>query len=308
MAGMFRNLALGILVLAGLLTVSVSGGEKIRPFSFGAGEEKSAPRFPAPELEAKSVYVLDLKEREIIFEKDSSSPRPLASLTKLLTALLLEEMVPEGFYIPIGVEDIRQEGDDGFRTGDSFQKEDLRDFMLVASSNDAAYAAAQFIGKSFDGNDKAALSKFAALMNERARELGMSRASFLNPHGLDVEVNLEKIPGAWASAVDVALLTEYIFKHHPNLLERTSWSEIEIVSQGGRTIRAKNTNQALAFIPQLVASKTGFTDLAGGNLVFIFDAGFSRPVLAVLLGSSEEGRFSDAKKITEAVLKYYQTL
>ena len=308
MAGMFRNLALGILVLAGLLTVSASGGEKIRPFSFGAGEEKNTPVFPAPELEAKSIYVLDFKEQKIIFEKDSSSPRPLASLTKLLTALLLEEMVPEGFYIPIGVEDIRQEGDDGFRTGDSFQKEDLRDFMLVASSNDAAYAAAQFIGKSFDGNDKAALSKFTALMNERARELGMSRASFLNPHGLDVEVNLEKIPGAWASAVDVALLTEYIFKHHPNLLERTSWSEIEIVSQGGRTIRAKNTNQALAFIPQLVASKTGFTDLAGGNLVFIFDAGFSRPVLAVLLGSSEEGRFSDATKITEAVLKYYQTL
>src|SRR3989344_122895 len=308
MAGMFRNLVLGVLVLAGLLALSASGGEKIKPYSFGAGEEKNTPVFPAPELEAKSVYVLDLKEREIIFEKDSSSLRPLASLTKLLTALLLEEMVPEGFYIPIGVEDIRQEGDDGFRTGDSFLKEDLRDFMLVASSNDAAYAAAQFIGKSFDGNDKAALSKFTALMNERARELGMSRASFLNPHGLDVEVNLEKIPGAWASAVDVALLTEYIFKHHPNLLERTSWSEIEIVSEEGRRVRAKNTNKALAFIPQLVVSKTGFTDLAGGNLVFIFDAGFSRPVLAVLLGSSEEGRFSDAKKITEAVLKYYQTL
>ena len=68
---MFRNLVLGVLVLAGLLALSASGGEKIKPYSFGAGEEKNTPVFPAPELEAKSVYVLDLKEREIIFEKDS---------------------------------------------------------------------------------------------------------------------------------------------------------------------------------------------------------------------------------------------
>ena len=82
--------------------------------------------------------------------------------------------------------------------------------------------------------------------------------------------------------------------------------QIVIRSDSGRKISGFNTNRALGSIPQLIGAKTGYTDLAGGNLAFIFDAGFGRPVLAVMLGSTEEGRFEDAKKITDAILKYYQ--
>ena len=131
------------------------------------------------------------------------------------------------------------------------------------------------------------------------------KTSFLNANGLDTEINFKKIPGANGTAFEIARLLEFIFKNQPELIERARSEEFEIVSDQGRRLKAKNTNQALADIPQLIAAKTGFTDLAGGNLVFIFDAGFSRPVLVSILGSSEEGRFLDAKKIVNAVLAYY---
>lgn len=256
-------------------------------------------------LEAESVYILDLVENKTLYEKNSLEVRPLASLTKLMTALLLEEKVPAGFFIPVSREAIRQEGDDGFRAGEKFLKEDLIDIILVASSNDASYAAAEFVGAALEGGDGASVSRFVALMNERARELGLLKTSFLNANGLDAEVNFEKIPGASGTAFETARLLEFIFKNHTGLIERARSEEFEIVSEGGRRLQARNTNQALADIPQLIAAKTGFTDLAGGNLVFIFDAGFSRPVLVSILGSSEEGRFTDAKKIVKAVLAYY---
>ncbi|MEK7162542.1 MAG: hypothetical protein AAB730_01650, partial [Patescibacteria group bacterium] len=248
-------------------------------------------------LEAKSVYILDLTENKTIYEKNALEVRPLASLTKLMTALLLEEKVPAGFYIPVSGEAIRQEGDDGFRAGEKFRKKDLIDVILVASSNDVSYAAAEFVGAGLEGGDGASVSRFVALMNERARELGLLKTSFLNASGLDAEVNFEKIPGASGTAFETARLLEFIFKNHTGLIERARSEEFEIVSEKGRRLKARNTNQALADIPQLIAAKTGFTDLAGGNLVFIFDAGFSRPVLVSILGSSEEGRFTDAKKI-----------
>jgi D-alanyl-D-alanine carboxypeptidase (penicillin-binding protein 5/6) len=250
------------------------------------------------ELEARNVYVYDLLQKKILFEKNAIESRPLASLTKLMTALVLEEHLPRGIFIPVSSEAVHQEGDDGFLVGDRFQKEDLINFMLVSSSNDAAYAATEFVG----------VSNFVSLMNEKAKALGLETTFFLNPHGLDIEREEGIISAAYGRAVEMAHLMEFIFVNYPQLLDKTREDEIIIFSENGRNLRARNTNKALGSIPQLIGAKTGFTELAGGNLVFIFDAGFSHPVVVSLLGSSEEGRFSDAKKIIDAVLKYYQTL
>ncbi|MDP3784813.1 MAG: hypothetical protein Q8R12_01935 [bacterium] len=277
--------------------------------SFGAREaepSEAANNFLGLGLEAQSVYVFDLSSRRTLFEKNAFEPRPLASLAKLMTALLAEELIPPSVFVPISVEAVRQEGDSGFMAGEKFKKEDLRDFMLTASSNDAAYAFAEFIGAGIGGEQEAAVLKFAALMNERARELEMFRTSFLTPHGLDQFVNNQESSGADGTAYEMALLAEYLYKTHPRILTATRQPEIKIISEEGRELGAPNTNRASGIIPQLIGAKTGFTELAGGNLVFIFDAGFSRPVLVSLLGSSENGRFKDAKKIVEAVLNYYQ--
>ena len=285
-------------------SASAIGSLEIIPTS-----EKKAPEaktFMSPNLDAKSVYIFDLKENEVIYEKDARIPRPLASLTKLMTALLAEEKIPEGLYVPVSINAIREDGNDGFAAGDKFKKEDLIDFMLVKSSNDAAYALAEFIGDGLAGSEGTSASKFAALMNDRARELGMLNTSFLNSNGLDIEVDKNsKISGVTGSAYDIALLMQYIYNQNPSLLSKTRNSEIKIISSGGRIIKGENTNSALDTIPQLLASKTGFTELAGGNLVYIFDAGFEHPILVSLLGSSEQGRFSDAAKIADAVLNYF---
>ncbi|HBT81274.1 hypothetical protein A2757_02605 [Candidatus Giovannonibacteria bacterium RIFCSPHIGHO2_01_FULL_48_47] len=311
---MIAQIALSVIFFVSLLIFRFPGPAPSLPpaaalsfRSLGAAEQKIPSETGLGDLglEAESVYILDLTENKTLYEKNALEVRPLASLTKLMTALLLEEKVPAGFFIPVSREAIRQEGDDGFRAGEKFRKEDLIDIILVASSNDAAYAAAEFVGAGLEGGEEASVSRFVALMNERARELGLLKTSFLNANGLDTEINFKKIPGANGTAFEIARLLEFIFKNQPELIERARSEEFEIVSDQGRRLKAKNTNQALADIPQLIAAKTGFTDLAGGNLVFIFDAGFSRPVLVSILGSSEEGRFLDAKKIVNAVLAYY---
>ncbi len=283
-----------------------------RSLGEGGTAEAQEEREPAPgpfhdiQLEARNVYVLDMRTGELMYEKNSLEPRPLASLTKLLTAVLVEEHVPGRVYIPLSPEAIRQDEGEGLEAGDKLEKSDLVDFMLVASSNDAAYAAAEFIGASLEGNGKANVSKFVALMNERARDIGMLSSSFLNPHGLDVTINFKRISGADGSAFDVAVLLDYILKNYPHLLAATREGGIQVISEKGKTYTARNTDEALGILPQLIGAKTGATKLAGGNLAFVFDAGFERPVLAVILGASEEGRFEDAEKIEEAALKYIQ--
>lgn len=248
--------------------------------------------FPEINLEAKSVYVVDLLKDEVLYQRNQFESRPLASLTKLWTVLLLEERLPPGIFIPFSLEAIRQEGDDGFLAGEKFKKEDLADIIMTASSNDASYAVAEFIG----------VSEFVNLMNQRSVELGLA-ASFLTPHGLDVESNGSEAAGGAGNAFEVSRIFEYLFENHPRLLEKTRFSEFSITSEAGRIVRAKNTNKALGNIPQLLGAKTGFTNLAGGNLVFVFDAGFSHPVLVTILGSSAEGRFEDAQKIVQAALE-----
>ncbi len=276
------------------------------PRSEGAKREntESVDPFKNLDIEAKSAYVFDLKENKVLFEKDSDVLRPLASITKLMTALVSEERIPAGFYVPISIEAIREEGDDGFRAGDKFKKEDLLNYMLVSSSNDAAYALAGFVGSSLDGNGSTP-ARFVMLMNQRARELDFLSLSFSNPNGLDIKDGGGDADGAEGSAKDVAGLMEYLFQNHNSMMLATGAESIKIVSDKNRVISGVSTNKSFSLVPRILASKTGYTDLAGGNLVFIFDAGFEHPIVVSILGSSEEGRFFDAAQIANAVLIYF---
>lgn len=153
----------------------------------------------------------------------------------------------------------------------------LIDSALMQSSNEAAAALA-----SLDRN-------FIEIMNTKARELNLNQTYFLNETGLDISKN---IAGAYSSAQDVAKLIIYAVKNNPNLFEATT-----IGGPDNTNIFVVNTNG-------LIASKTGFTDLAGGNLAVVFDAGFEHPVVSVVLGSSKEGRFSDIQKLIKATFDY----
>jgi|SRR3989344_1969208 len=237
-------------------------------------------------LDARSAYILDISENKVLFEKNSSDPLPLASIAKLMTAVLLDEKVLDGTLLPA--------------LGDRFKKEDLIGLMLAASSNEAAFEAAEFASEG-------EVESFVGEMNERARTLGLSSMSFLNPHGLDIKTASGKIPGAVGNALDALRLLTYVYEDYPELLERTRLSQFEIISGAGKIITVINTNEAIGDIPNLIGSKTGSTALAGGNLVFLFNAE-GHNVAVSILGSSDEGRFEDARKIVQAVVQYYQNI
>jgi D-alanyl-D-alanine carboxypeptidase len=140
-------------------------------------------------------------------------------------------------------------------------------------------------------------------MNVEAKKIALPQSYFLNETGLDESVTES---GGYGSADDVAKLVQYILKNHPDILESTKYSSISIKSLSGAHI-AKNTDILADKIPGLLASKTGYTALAGGNLVVAFDTSIGRPFIAVVLGSTESGRFTDMQKLVDAAMKYATT-
>jgi D-alanyl-D-alanine carboxypeptidase len=137
-------------------------------------------------------------------------------------------------------------------------------------------------------------------MNALARELGLHESYFLNPSGLDVSTSLS---GGYGSARDVAMLVAHILSSDPHLLEATSFNTLAISSKSA-VHKVVNTDKALDAIPNVLASKTGFTDLSGGNLVVAFDAGLGHTVIIALLGSSYDGRFEDMKRLVDETVRY----
>jgi D-alanyl-D-alanine carboxypeptidase len=135
-------------------------------------------------------------------------------------------------------------------------------------------------------------------MNESARELGLTHTSFSNPTGLDVNVEAQEA-GAYGSAHDVALLAADFLKKYPEFFNATVVPKTTL-TVSGKAVEAVPTALPILDIPGLIGAKTGYTDLAGGNLVAAFDIDIAHPVIAVVLGSSYEGRFADIRTLIEA--------
>jgi D-alanyl-D-alanine carboxypeptidase (penicillin-binding protein 5/6) len=186
--------------------------------------------------------------------------------------------------------------------GERWKVKDLIDFSLTTSSNDGIRAVAIRAGSKLAGTEDAdaSLDAFIHAMNKRADELGMKNTYYLNETGLDVSVNKA---GAYGSAQDQAKLFEYVLSKHPELLEATQNGR-STISSLDKVHVAKNTDILTNVIPGLRASKTGFTDIAGGNLIIAFDPELNHPVVVSVLGSTETGRFADVKKLVNTALAW----
>lgn len=252
--------------------------------------------FDALTLTAKSAYVFDIQSQKALFKKNESDPLPLASITKLMTALVAHEILSEKESVTIGGISLRQDGGSGFREGEKLKRQTLTDMVLMASSNDGAYALASSAGKAL-GLVGDSASTFVDAMNIRAKEIGLHDTYFKNPTGLDLSGGEA---GAYGSARDVAFLMEYIVKNESDILAFTKENSARFYSETGEYHDAENTNDFVNRIPGLIGSKTGYTDLAGGNLVVAWNAGLGRPMVAVVLGSTREARFADIMKLVTA--------
>ncbi|MFZ2303400.1 MAG: serine hydrolase [Minisyncoccia bacterium] len=284
----------------------------------GATEEISTAKIVNPfediSLVARAVYVIELKTGVVLFAKSENEKLPLASLTKLMTAFVAREHFSESAVLTLTKDDLSAEGDSGLRPGERWRLGDILNAMLLVSSNDAAHAVAGFVGAN-DMSEKVgdlnlARASFVQMMNEKAVALGLEQMRFFNESGLDVplpkssqlaQVSILEQGGGYGSARNVAELFAELWKRYPETIEITARKDARIYSQDEIAHILSNTNEIVGSIPGLVASKTGFTDLSGGNLAIIFDRGIGDPVVAVVLGSSYKGRFDDMRKIVSAI-------
>lgn len=294
------------LILSGALTfflvTSFVLGNRIERGDFSTPTHLVENQFPEVELEAKSAYVYDLRTGKELFAQDPDRRLPLASITKLMSALVALDLSPSYGTVTVTGSALAVYGDSGLKNGEKWSLGNLLDFSLLTSSNDGIHAVALSLASLEKTlvTDEEIINSFVVEMNAKASKLGLKNTYFWNETGLDE--SLAK-GGAYGSARDISTLVGYILKNNPSALEATKESETTINSSDS-VHEARNTNSVANQIPGLLASKTGFTDIAGGNLVFIFDPELGRPIVVTILGSSGEGRFVDALKLVDATLEY----
>lgn len=247
-------------------------------------------------ITANAAYVWDVSGQRALYTKNHTESLPLASITKLMTTLISHELLTDDSAAEISQNAIMQSGNSGLSAGERFDLKNLVALALITSSNDAAFALGDTVGAQLGSDDPQA--QFVTAMNIRAKELGLNTLRFYNPTGLDESATQA---GGYGSARDVSFLMEYLVLEYPELLESTTQEFMQIYNDDGSYHNALNTNQSVSELPNLIGSKTGYTDLAGGNLTIAVDTGFNRPVIITVLGSTREARFTDAFKLLSAI-------
>ena len=213
-----------------------------------------------PEVSAQSAVVLTADTGTVLFEKDGHTPRPVASTTKIMTALLALEAAQEQGdpLVDITQEMVAVEGSSmGLQAGDSISLTGLAAGMLLTSGNDAANAAALYL----DGS----LESFAARMNQRAAALGMEDTHFVTPSGLD-GVDAQGLAHL-STAYDMALLARAALEDQAFRQLCSSPSLAVEFAEPVKRVTYTNHNKLLTQYQGCVGVKTGFTKEAGRCLV-----------------------------------------
>ena len=251
--------------------------------------------FAGVQIEGKAAVVYDLVTGEALFEKNSRSQLPLASLTKLLTVYAAADALGSGSTVTITDTALLSDGESGCSAGESFAFADLARLALVSSSNDAtaAIAEAAALARATSGKNMLASAAAAA---------GLAQTYALNGTGLDESAS---VSGGYGSAQDVAILAGKLLEKAPEIARATIEPSFSIRSREGVVHTLPSTNPGIVQVPNALLSKTGFTDLAGGNLAVVYDAGVGHPIAIVVLGSSVEGRFSDVARLHARTDAYF---
>jgi D-alanyl-D-alanine carboxypeptidase (penicillin-binding protein 5/6) len=206
---------------------------------------------PDPFPQVANAYLVEL-DGEVVWTKQTDTQLPQASLTKLMTALLVLEKNQLDDLATIRVDAAHETGSRLLlKQGDQFHVKDLLEGTLIASANDACHALADKLA----GNEV----EFVKLMNNRALELGLTHTRFQNACGHDA-------PNHYSSVSDLAILAHEILKHS-EVIGITSKQTITITSLNGHSYKGNNKNALIGRYPGAIGLKTGFTDNAGKCLV-----------------------------------------
>jgi len=228
----------------------------------------------SPGVSAASAVLIEQKSGRVLFEKEAHTKRRIASITKIMTAILAIESGKLNRYVKVSEQATHAEGSSVYlKPGEKIKLNDLVYGLMLRSGNDTAVAIAEYVGGSVGG--------FAYLMNQKAREIGMYDTHFANPHGLDDHEN------HYSSAYDMAILMRYAMQNEtfrkisgtkvyraPNPTEE--WDRVW-----------KNKNRLLSKYKYATGGKTGYTKRAKRTLVTTATKG-DMSLIAVTLNGPDD--------------------
>lgn len=235
---------------------------------------------------AHSAFVVSFNTGDVLYQKNQDKPLPLASLTKLVTAEVAQDAIKKENIQIDKMRELPEYGDTRLFENETWNTEDLIAYTLITSSNDGAHTLAN------NSQDK---PYFIKNMNSLAASIGLSTTRFYNETGLDDDS--KGIIASKGTAQDVSKILSYVISHSLPLYEKTQLSAYTFNTPHGTQI-ATNTNEIVDDITGILISKTGYTDLAGGNLAVVADMGLNEPTAFVVLKSpTKESRFDDVLKL-----------
>lgn len=242
-------------------------------------------------VDAKSAVVLDAGTDMVLYSKNSDEKLPIASLTKIMTALVVLDNSKLDDMVIISENATKTEGKkNGLIAGEKIELGNILKIMLVESNNAAAVALAEYIGGNVD--------EFVKLMNEKAKSLEMKNTNFSNPDGLDQPEN-------HSTAYEIAQLVDYAMEK-PLLWDILRIQSAAVYSADKKIKHTiKNTNLLLGKFKNIAGGKTGFTDEAGQCLVLaVGDPEENHQIISVVLGASD--RFLETERMVKWVFESYK--
>ncbi|MDA1334617.1 MAG: hypothetical protein O2794_01210 [bacterium] len=282
--------------LASLLTV----------FQAHTGLDVPPPPPPKPYISvdnsytARSIALFDAETSEFLTNEGGNKTVGIASLTKIMTSYVALKNLPEETPILISEDAIATSGSVGhFTEGEVFFLKDLVRALMMFSSNDAAIAIVESVGRARGGvTYEDSITIFVNLMNKEAENLGMKHTTFSNPTGLDGD---DGRPSNYSTTEDLAKLI-VATKEYPLIWEASRDTSGTIFSYGNRPHNLFNINEMVEVVPHYVGGKTGTTDASGESLVILYEYPLGHTYGFVLLGAQSGFRFAEARRLLGQVM------
>lgn len=251
----------------------------------------SAQEAPQLEINSKRYIVIDGQTGQVYAQKGAREQVPIASLTKVFTAVQALEMASPNTVITTDASDVvgAESTSMGLGPGETYTLEDLIYGMLLPSGNDAAHAIARALGGHQEGEDpEEAVARFMDLLNQRVRDMGLTDTNLITPSGWGV-------PGHHSTAWDVAAMMQHALEF-PLIVDAIS-TQRYTTSNGALTIT--NTNKLMGSYSPLIGGKTGYDDDAGWCLVEVAEQGERRMIAVTLDGIAPDDWYDDNRVLLE---------
>ena len=250
-------------------------------------------------LASQSAVLMDVGSGQVLFEKNSHEKLPPASVTKVMTLLLISEALDsEKIKLTDKVQISERAAEMGgsqifLEPGEIQTVENLIKGIAVASGNDACVAMAEYVGGSEES--------FVKMMNDKAKELGMKNTNFVNTNGLPVENH-------YTTANDIALMSKELLKHDSMHKYLTTWMDEVVVGKKQAKIGLANTNKLIRHYQGATGVKTGFTQEAKYCLSAAAKRGDTHLVAATLGAATSKERFNDASSLLNYGFANYESV